>query len=103
MQDILEQKIKILRKTRIRKTRMIAILLILSLVVSLDVFWVLRQPGWTLAGDADCKIVEHTHDESCQNAETTCELTEHVHSVSCYSDVSADVETQLQWQKMFDD
>lgn len=103
MQDILEQKIKILRKTRIRKTRMIAILLILSLVVSLDVFWVLRQPGWTLAGDADCKIVEHTHDESCQNAETTCELTEHVHSVSCYSDVSVDVETQLQWQKMFED
>ena len=103
MQDILDESLRKLRKIRIRKKRMIAILLVLSLVVSLDVFWVLRQPGLTLAGDADCKIVEHTHDEACQNAETTCELAEHVHSISCYSDVSADVETQLDWQSMFDD
>ena len=103
MQDILDESLRKLRKIRIRKDRMIAILLVLSLVVSLDVFWVLRQPGLTLAGDADCKIVEHTHDEACQNAETTCELAEHVHSISCYSDVSADVETQLDWQSMFDD
>ena len=103
MQDILDESLKKLRKIRFRKTRMIAILLVLSLVVSLDVFWWLRQPGLTLAGDADCKIVEHTHDETCQNAETTCELAEHVHSINCYCDVSADVETQLDWQRMFAD
>ena len=103
MQDILDEGLRKLRKIRIRKTRMIAILLVLSLVVSLDVFWVLRQPGLTLAGDADCKIVEHTHDEVCQSAETACELVEHVHSISCYSDVSADLETQLDWQSMFAD
>ena len=66
MQDILGESLRKLRKIRVRKTRMIAILLVLSLVVSLDVFWWLRQPGLTLAGDADCGVVEHTHDEGCQ-------------------------------------
>ena len=103
MQDILGESLRKLRKIRVRKTRMIAILLVLSLVVSLDVFWWLRQPGLTLAGDADCGVVEHTHDEGCQNGETTCNLIEHVHEVSCYSDDTADVETQLDWQRMFAD
>lgn len=80
---------------------MITMLLVLSLIVSLDVFWVLRQPGLTLAGDADCKITEHTHDDICQNGETICDLTEHVHTIACYSDQGADIETQLNWQKMF--
>ena len=103
MQDILDESLRKLKKIRVRKTRMIAILLVLSLVVSLDVFWVLRQPGWTLAGDADCKIIEHTHGEACQNKETPCVFKEHVHSISCYSDVSADAETQLDWQRLFAD
>ena len=103
MQDILGISLKKLRKIRSRRMRMLAIVLVLSLIVSLDVFWALRQPGLTLAGDADCKIVEHTHDEACQNEQTACELLEHVHSISCYSDVSADVETQLDWQNLFAD
>ena len=65
MQDILGESLRKLRQIRIRRTRMIAILLLLSFVVSLDVFWVLRQPGLTLAGDADCRVVEHTHDDGC--------------------------------------
>ena len=80
--------------------RVIAVLLVLSLLVSLDVFWVLRQPGWTLAGDADCRIVEHTHDEGCENP---CPLTEHTHNLLCYTNKDADLETQLDWQKMFAD
>lgn len=99
MQDFLDESLRKLRKIRIRKRRLIAILLVLSLIVSLDVFWALRQPGLTLAGDASCKIVEHTHDETCQNP---CPLTEHVHSISCYSHESEDVETQLDWQGMFE-
>lgn len=82
---------------------MSAILLVLSLIVSLDVFWALRQPGLTLAGDADCGIVEHMHDDACQNEENTCTIEEHVHCISCYSDEAADVETPLDWQKMFSD
>ena len=103
MQDVLGESLRKLRKFRVRKIRMIAILLVLSLAVSLDVFWWLRQPGLTLAGDADCGIVEHTHDDSCQGTETPCNLIEHVHDISCYSDDTADVETQLDWQKMFAD
>ena len=103
MQDILDESLRKLRKIRARRTGMAAILLALSLVVLLNVFWALRQPGLTLAGDADCKIVEHTHDEVCQNSETACDLVEHVHSFSCYSDVTADAETQLDWQGMFAD
>ena len=91
MQDTLGESLRKLRKIRVRKTRMIAILLVLSLVVSLDVFWWLRQPGLTLAGDADCGTVEHTHDDSCQGTEIPCNLIEHVHDISCYSDDTADV------------
>ena len=86
MQDILGESLRKLKKIRVRKTRMIAILLVLSLVVSLDVFWWLRQPGLTLAGDADCRITEHTHDDLCQSGETPCDLIEHIHTVECYSD-----------------
>ncbi len=103
MQDILDENLRKLRKIRIRKKRMIAILLVLSLVVSMDVFWVLRQPGLTLAGDADCRIIEHTHDEVCQGSEPPCDLIEHIHTIECYSDEAADVETQLDWQKLFAD
>ena len=103
MQDILSESLKKLKKKRVRRMRILAILLILSLVVSLDVFWSLRQPGLTLAGDADCGITEHTHDESCKNDESTCQLTEHIHTIECYSDETADVESQLDWQKMFEE
>ena len=61
MQDILGESLRKLRKIRVRKTRMIAILLVLSFVVSLDVFWWLRQPGLTLAGDADCALLQERH------------------------------------------
>ena len=101
MQDFLAESLKMLKRNRVRRRRMLAIVLVLSLVVSLDVFWILRQPGWTLAGDADCKITEHTHDEACQSGEEPCDKIEHVHSVSCYSDETADEESQLDWQKMF--
>ena len=101
MQDILGESLSKLRKIRVRKTRMIAMLLVLSLVVSLDVFWMLRQPGLTLAGDADCGIIEHTHDDSCQGEEPPCTLSEHIHDIYCYSDKNADVETQIDWQNMF--
>ena len=103
MQDILGASLRMWKKTKARRMRIIAIMLVLSLIVSLDVFWVLRQPGWTLAGNADCGITEHTHDSRCQAGGVHCTLTEHVHSVDCYSNESADTETQLDWQKIFAD
>lgn len=102
MQDILGESLRKLKRERVKRTRMIVILLVLSLLVSTDVFWWLRQPGLTLAGDADCGIIEHLHDDSCQNSETTCPLAEHTHTIHCYSDETADVETQADWQKLFE-
>ena len=79
---------------------MTVLVLVLSLAVMLDVFWMLRQPGLTLAGDGDCRITEHTHDEACDDP---CTQAEHVHTIDCYADETADVETQLDWQRMFAD
>ena len=86
MQDTLSESLRRLKQIKIRRVRMVAILLVLSLVVSLDVFWVLRQPGLTLAGDASCGIVEHTHDDSCNTPICICTQSDavHVHSEACY-------------------
>lgn len=121
MRDTLHDSLQKLRWTKTRKHRTFVILLVLSLIVSADVFWVLRQPGLTLAGDAACGIQEHHHDETCRTQtciceitdeqhaheetcfvwETSCGLEEHSHEIICYSDETANVETQLDWQEMF--
>ena len=101
MQDILGISLRKLKKSRVRRMRTIVIMLVLSLVVSLDVFWILRQPGLTLAGDADCRITEHTHDDLCQTEDMTCDIPEHIHTIDCYADEAADAETPLDWQRMF--
>ena len=86
MRDTLGESLRKLKWTRVRKVRMSAVLLVLSLVVSLDVFWALRQPGLTLAGDATCGILEHTHDDACGEWVCVCDLPEepHTHEESCY-------------------
>ena len=103
MQDILAESLKRLKRNKIYRTRMIALVLVLSLVVSINVFWTMRQPGLALAGTADCNIIEHTHDAACQSGNAPCLLPEHVHSIDCYADLAADVETQIDWQKLFAD
>ena len=103
MRDSLGKSLRNLKWIKIRKSRISAVLLALSLVVSLGVFWGLRQPGLTLAGDADCGILEHTHDDACHTQGTTCLYEEHTHSITCYADETENVETMLDWQKMFAD
>ena len=121
MRDTLHESLRYLKKIKIRKNRMFAVLMVLSFVVSVDVFWILCQPGLAMAGDATCGIQEHHHDETCGTQTCICEiaeedhtheetcfawdigcgLEEHSHEISCYSDVTADVETMLDWQEMF--
>ena len=86
MQDILGESLKNLKRVKIRKSRMSAVLLVLSVIVSLNVFFALRQPGLTLAGDADCGMIEHSHDESCGSRTLICGFAEdgHVHDDACY-------------------
>lgn len=115
--------LKNIKWIRAHKKRMSVALLVLSLMVSFHVFWFLRQPGLTLAGDASCKVQEHTHDDTCGTKVCVCDcreeahvhedvcyewilecgLDEHVHSMDCYCDETADVETMLNWQEMFAD
>ena len=65
MWELLGESLRKLKKIQIRKQRLIAVAMALSLVVSLSVFWAMRQPGLTLAGNADCGMVEHSHKASC--------------------------------------
>ena len=90
MRDILSESLRALKKIRVRKRRIIAVVLVLSLLVSLDVFWILRQPGLALAGTADCGIREHTHTQSCyQHGVLHCGLQEHTHTLACYTNNKA--------------
>ena len=61
-------------------------MLVLSFFVMLDVFWMLRLPAMTQAGDATCGIVEHTHDDACLERLCVCGLSEeaHIHEDTCY-------------------
>ena len=86
MRDILGESLKKLRWTRRNKKRISTVLMLLSLAVVLDVFWILRQPGLTLAGDATCGLVEHIHSDECWIQTCICNLPEkaHVHENGCY-------------------
>ena len=97
MRDILSDSLKNLKRIRLHKQRRSAIVLVLSAVVSLNVFWGLRQPGLTLAGDAACGIQEHIHNDECYTRTLICELPEdaHVHTESCYTTRFTEQQEQL--------
>ena len=75
--------------------RLVALLLLLSLCVSAQVFWFLRQTGIAMAGEAHCGLTEHSHSSECGEG---CAEQEHTHTVSCYSDEAADVESKADWE-----
>ncbi|MBQ8398478.1 MAG: VWA domain-containing protein, partial [Clostridia bacterium] len=95
LQNVLQKFLQKQISDKRKRLRFIAILLILSLCVSAEVFWSLRQTGIALAGTAHCGLTEHTHTSECTE---TCTLEEHTHAVSCYSDENADVETKAMWE-----
>ena len=84
-------------KTNIHKRNIRQILMILSLVVILAVFWGLKLTGIGIAGEAFCGKEEHAHTEECVN----CTKEEHIHIASCYSNIKADLETSDDWDKLF--
>ena len=45
----------------------------------------------------------HIHVDECYQTEYRCGYEEHLHSLACYSNPTADVETPLDWQEMFED
>lgn len=122
MHNTLNDCLGAVKKNKRFRINSITVLLILSLLVSANVFWGLRQTGLTLAGTAACGYEEHTHSDECYNrilvcsisndlhthgdacykSELVCQKQEHVHKLTCYSDRNADTETQLDWQKMLE-
>ena len=97
MRDILGESLKSLKRLRLQKNRLYAIVLVLSAIVSLNVFWGLRRPGLTLAGDAACGIQEHTHGDGCFALLLNCELPEeaHIHAEGCYTTQFIEAQEQL--------
>lgn len=122
MHNTLNDCLGAVKKNKRFRINSITVLLILSLLVSANVFWGLRQTGLTLAGTAACGYEEHTHsdecynrilvcsisndlhthDDACYKSELVCQKKEHMHKLTCYSDRNADTETQLDWQKMLE-
>lgn len=97
MRDILGDSLRNLTWFKNRQKWLHIMLVVLSLVVSMNVFWALRQPGLTLAGDAACGIPEHTHSDACSTQICICELPEegHVHRESCYETLLTHAEDTL--------
>ena len=61
-------------------------LLLLSLAVTLVVFWGLKLTGITMAGEAFCGIAEHSHSEECPTRTLICgqeESEAHMHTEDC--------------------
>lgn len=98
MQNVLDSFLKSRKEDKKKHLRIISVLLVLSLLVSTEMFWILRQTGITMAGDATCGMEEHTHTDECPE---NCSNEEHIHNVGCYADSTADVETPADWQTMF--
>ena len=101
---IVEQYLLQLNTEKRRLRRSVSILAALSLVVALATVWNLRMTGITIANSASCGYVEHQHTADClQDSTPICGYEEHIHSTSCYPDPKADVETSLDWRRMFAD
>ena len=99
---IVEQYLLQLNTEKRRWRRSVSILTVLSLVVALVTVWNLRMTGVTIANSASCGCGEHQHTEDClQDGVPICGKEEHLHNTSCYSNPKADIETSLDWQKMF--
>lgn len=97
-----EAYIKKLNRSRIQQNRMFGILCMLSILVSVAVFWQLRTIGITISDEACCGKTAHTHTDTCvveqkliceknEKAETLikelgCQIEEHNHVETCFKE-----------------
>lgn len=111
--DTLSESLKKIKLNKKRGLKVFIIILVLSVFVATDVLMALRETGITMAGNASCGMVEHSHDggcykyvldcndlnkehehaEQCFNKVLICTTKPHIHNVNCYSDDTADVES----------
>lgn len=107
MSDINQQYFEQLNKADQTRHRLRKIITALSFLVILAVFWSLKLTGIGVAGEAFCGMQEHLHSVEClgppgegtpDEAQPSCTLQEHIHTESCYSDITADLETEDDWE-----
>ena len=104
-----EQLLEQLNRADKMRHRLRKIIISLSFAVIMLVFWGLKLTGIGIAGEAFCGRPEHIHTEEClvqmppgtpdEAGGYACELEEHIHVESCYSDITADLETQEDWER----
>ncbi len=110
------------KKARYDRKKILSVLMVMSVIVAIIVFWWLKLTGITITGEAFCEKNEHIHDaecydyslicteedethehtEECFEKTLSCTLEEHTHVLSCYSDMEADKETAEDWESTFD-
>ena len=71
------------------RNRSMALFLAVSIVLSGNVFWTLRNTGVALADEYTCGLSEHTHSDECYEEQLICGETdpEHIHDENCYNRV----------------
>ena len=76
-----------LNRAKTVREKLLQIISILSIIVTIGVFWCFKMTGITLAGDAFCGMEEHVHEETCVlEKPLICTLEEvegHVHEDLC--------------------
>ena len=124
MQDHVYEYLQKARQNKHMFINFLNVAALLSVVVILCVFWHLKLTGITIAGEAFCGHSEHAHTEECTQSTLICTLEEseehahtdecfqtsdlcqkeeHIHTESCYSDITADLETEEEWEMSFAD
>lgn len=118
MYDLVACQLKKFSENHRQHRKIIAVLLIFSLVVAIGTVWHFRLTGRAVAGEAFCGTEEHIHTDACIQKERICTLDhahtdacykityicgkkEHLHTAECYSDYKADAETAADWEKTF--
>ncbi len=76
MQDTIRHNILEAGRNRDIRHKLIALMLVLSIVIVPGVFWWLKLTGITMAGEAFCGMAEHVHDEECTQKVLVCTLDE---------------------------
>lgn len=89
MQDLLTVCINKIKGERTAKQMFGLVMLVLSLIVVMLVYWQLKLTGVALANEYYCGMEEHIHTDECYEDVLVCELEEgeitgHVHTDECY-------------------
>ena len=105
-----------LNRLRAARRRTTALVLALSLVVSGNVFWLMKGVGTALEDEPSCGLTEHSHTEECYEKVLICEedhehtdecyetrlicgMEEHTHTDACYISAVLERENQADWEK----